>query len=296
MARRARVVYDRKACRLTLMGMSGVGKTRLARRLPRETWFHFSGDYRIGTKYLTEPMVDLLKRRAFLDAELGPLLRADTIHLGVNVSFDDLSALSYFLGRLGDERKGGLGADAFFKRQDSFRQAEIKAMRDVPAFIERAQEIYGYPCFINDAGGSLCEIMGNPDGQEDVSTIISEHTVLVYIKAGPQVQEALLERALNAPKPMYFGKDFLTRSIDQFCQEHTIRGVQDMDPNLFYRWVFPRLIDYRNKLYDDLAQRYGITITTDQLAKIENYHDPRDVENAFLNMIEEAIAQVSYAD
>ena len=41
---------------ITLLGMSGVGKTTLASRLPRQTWFHYSGDYRIGTRYLDEPI------------------------------------------------------------------------------------------------------------------------------------------------------------------------------------------------------------------------------------------------
>jgi GTPase SAR1 family protein len=35
---------------ITLLGMSGVGKTTLAYKLPASKWFHYSGDYRIGTK------------------------------------------------------------------------------------------------------------------------------------------------------------------------------------------------------------------------------------------------------
>jgi putative ribosome biogenesis GTPase RsgA len=41
--------------RITLLGMSGVGKTRLASKLDSEQWYHFSGDYRIGTHYLVNP-------------------------------------------------------------------------------------------------------------------------------------------------------------------------------------------------------------------------------------------------
>src|SRR5262245_37802742 len=44
--------------------MSGVGKTTLANRLPRSEWFHYSGDYRIGTKYLAEPILDNIKHQA----------------------------------------------------------------------------------------------------------------------------------------------------------------------------------------------------------------------------------------
>lgn len=31
-------------------------------------------------------------------------------------------------------------------------------MRDVPEFIRKAQLIYGYSHFVNDVGGSLCEL------------------------------------------------------------------------------------------------------------------------------------------
>ena len=37
---------------ITLMGMSGVGKTYLSTMLDREGWHHYSCDYEIGTKYL----------------------------------------------------------------------------------------------------------------------------------------------------------------------------------------------------------------------------------------------------
>jgi GTPase SAR1 family protein len=51
--------------RVSLFGMSGVGKTFLANIL-RGTgdWFHYSVDYRIGTKYLGECIVDNLKKEA----------------------------------------------------------------------------------------------------------------------------------------------------------------------------------------------------------------------------------------
>ncbi|MEA3273932.1 MAG: ATPase, partial [Pseudomonadota bacterium] len=39
---------------VTLLGMSGVGKTYLSALLRRHDWFHYSGDYRIGTRYLDE--------------------------------------------------------------------------------------------------------------------------------------------------------------------------------------------------------------------------------------------------
>ena len=49
---------------ITLLGMSGVGKTYLSGILRQHDWFHYSGDYRIGTRYLDEDILDLVKLEA----------------------------------------------------------------------------------------------------------------------------------------------------------------------------------------------------------------------------------------
>ncbi len=48
---------------VTLVGMSGVGKSHLSAKLRGENWFHYSGDYRIGTRYLSEHIVDMIGHR-----------------------------------------------------------------------------------------------------------------------------------------------------------------------------------------------------------------------------------------
>ena len=47
--------------RVTLVGMSGVGKSYLSAKLRGSHWFHYSGDYRIGTRYLDEHIIDMIK-------------------------------------------------------------------------------------------------------------------------------------------------------------------------------------------------------------------------------------------
>src|SRR4030066_368564 len=143
---------------ITLLGMSGVGKTRLAVRLGRRNWFHYSGDYRIGTRYLDQAILDHIKQQAMQVPFLRELLRSDSIFIRNNITVDNLQPVSSFLGKLGNPEKGGLPLAEFKRRQELHRQAEIAAMKDVPEFIRKAQEIYGYKNFVNDAGGRLGEL------------------------------------------------------------------------------------------------------------------------------------------
>ncbi len=51
--------------KVTLLGMSGVGKSYLSSKLREsDDWFHYSGDYRIGTRYLDEHILDMIKEQA----------------------------------------------------------------------------------------------------------------------------------------------------------------------------------------------------------------------------------------
>ena len=129
---------------ITLLGMSGIGKTTLANKLPKSKWFHYSGDYRIGTKYLEEPILDNIKERAMEVSFLKDLLKTDSIYISSNITVDNLAPISTFLGKIGSPTKGGLTAKEFLRRQELHKNAEIEAMKDVPGFIEKSKRIYGY--------------------------------------------------------------------------------------------------------------------------------------------------------
>ena len=57
--------------KITLLGMSGVGKTYISSMLRSHGWFHYSGDYRIGTRYLDEAILDMIGRHRSGRADLA---------------------------------------------------------------------------------------------------------------------------------------------------------------------------------------------------------------------------------
>ena len=254
--------------RITLLGMSGIGKTTLANKLPKQKWFHYSGDYRIGTKYLEEPILDNIKRQAMDVAFLRDLLRSDSIYIRSNISVDNLAPVSTFLGKLGDPQRGGLSLSEFKRRQDLHHRAEVAAMRDVPDFIEKAREIYGYQHFLNDAGGSVCEL----DDPETLS-ILAEHTIIVYIKTTPELEQTLIDRAARDPKPLYYREAFLDEQLAVFMADKGYAAIDDIPPDEFVTWVFPKLFRSRLPRYQAIADAYGFTVDARDIAKVSNEDD-----------------------
>ncbi len=264
---------------ITLLGMSGVGKTHLSDLLMQDDWFHFSGDYRIGTRYLDEPILDNIKQQAMQVPFLRELLRSDSIYINNNITVYNLQPIASFLGKLGDPQRGGLPLKEFKRRQELHRIGEIAAMKDVPDFIHKARFIYGYQHFINDAGGSICEL----DAPE-VIDILSKHTLILYIKASRQDEEALIRRAISDPKPLYYRESFLDEHLAIYMEEKNLPYVAMMDPDDFVRWIFPKLFHSRIPRYEQIAGEYGYTITTEELS------DVRD-EQSFLAVVERAVAR-----
>ncbi len=262
---------------ITLLGMSGVGKTRLAIRLRKKNWFHYSGDYRIGTRYLDEPILDHIKQQAMQVPFLRELLRTDSIHIRNNITVDNLSPVSSFLGKLGNPGKDGLGLKEFKHRQELHRQAEVATMRDVPEFIRKAHEIYGYKHFVNDAGGSLCEL-----DDPDVLKVLAKHTLILYIKATEQDEQELIRRAEDDPKPLYYREAFLDEQLAIYQRDQGYSYVAEIDPDAFVRWMFPRLFYARLPRYQAIADAHGYTITTDELAQAKD-------EASFLRLVERAL-------
>ena len=264
---------------ITLLGMSGVGKTRLSCILRQADWFHYSGDYRIGTRYLDEPILDNIKLQAMQVPFLRDLLRSDSISIRNNLTIDHLKPVSSFLGKLGNPELGGLPLSEYKHRQRLHLAAEIAAMKDVPAFIEKAQSIYGYENFINDAGGSVCEL-----DDDEVLEVLDRHTLIVYIQATHDDEQVLIERARSAPKPLFYREAFLEELLEIYMTERELEYPSQIEPDDFVRWTFPRLFYSRIPRYEAIANRYGYTVTTDEIAQVNHADD-------FVELLADAIGR-----
>ena len=262
---------------ITLLGMSGVGKTHLANKLPRTSWFHYSGDYRLGTKYLAEPILDNIKRQAMQVDFLRDLLRSDSIYIANNISVHNLEPISTFLGKIGRADLGGLPLDEFKRRQHLHLEAEAAAMFDVGEFIDKAHEIYGYDHFINDAGGSLCEL---PDGKS--LQVIRDKTLILYLRAGPEMEEELIRRAVQDPKPLYYRESFLDQKLAEYMSRENCTGSEEIVPDAFVQWIFPELLEHRRPRYEALARADGYTIDASMIDQIRG-------EDELMELIADAI-------
>jgi len=263
--------------RITLLAMSGAGKTTLANKLPKDKWFHYSGDYRIGTKYLNEPILDNIKRQAMDVPFLRNLLLSDSIYIANNISVNNLAAVSCFLGKLGNINQKGLPLAEFKYRQQLHLQAEIQAMLDVPQFIHKANDIYGYRHFLNDAGGSVCEL----DSVEVLETL-AKHSLIIYIKIPAILEQTIIERAKTDPKPLYYRESFLDAHLEKFMLFKGYTDVEQISPDEFVTWVFPCLFRSRLPRYEAIAGKYGYTLDADEVAKVTG-------EAGFLQLIATAI-------
>ena len=213
---------------------------------------------------------------------LRNLLRKDWISIRNNIKVDDLGPVLSFVGKLGNPELGGVPLEEFSRRQALYRESEIAAMHDVPKFINKAQEIYGYTNFINDVGGSLCEL-----DDPGVIDLLVRHTLILYIRVTEKTEEdALIRRAQTDPKPLYYRPEFLAEQLQQYLGLHGLEYAAQVEPDDFCSWVFPRLFHSRLPRYQAIAEPHGYTVTSHEVAAVRDEQD-------FLELLESAITRTA---
>ena len=255
--------------RVLFYGMSGLGKTHLSNMLRAEgSWFHYSIDYRIGTRHMGELIADNAKAHAMQVPFLRDLLLTDSIYIGSNITFNNLAPVSTYLGKPGDPAKGGLPINEYQRRQEQFRNAEISALRDTAHFIARAQSLYGYSNFICDTGGSICEWVDGNDPDDPLLTELSEHCLLVRIEGSEAHTQELIRRFDRAPKPMAYQPEFLAVAWQEYLCENKCKA-DEVDPNSFIRWTYARALAHRKPRYEAMA-KWGVSVTADQVSRVSS--------------------------
>jgi hypothetical protein len=253
--------------RVLLFGMSGLGKTHLSNMLRDDAgWFHYSVDYRIGTRYMGEYIADNFKREAMRVPLLRELLMTDSVYIASNITFDNLAPLSTYLGKPGDPGKGGLPFAEYMKRQEQHARAEVAAMLDTTRFIDRASDLYGYANFVCDTSGSICEVLDPDDPKDTVLQELAAQTLMVWIKGSDAHTAELVRRFDRAPKPMYYQPDFLHAMWEEYRATHSVTE-ETCDPDDFVRWTYARALANRQPRYAAMA-RWGVTVTAEEVAGV----------------------------
>ncbi len=269
--------------RVLLFGMSGLGKTYLSNML-RDAggWFHYSVDYRIGTRYMGEYIADNFKREAMRVPLLRELLLSDSVMIASNITFENLAPLSTYLGKPGNPDKGGLPIDEYRARQEQHRVSEIAALMDTPHFVNRAKDLYGYDNFICDSGGSICEVVDPSDPNDPVLGTLSKNLLMVWIEGTEDHTEELIRRFDRAPKPMYYQPAFLNAAWDDYLAQ-TGATPEQVNPDAFVRWTYARALAHRQPRYSDMAKNWGIKISADDVARVKS---PEDFESLLAQTLE----------
>jgi len=273
-----------KSKRVLLFGMSGLGKTYISNMLRAHgDWFHYSIDYRIGTRYLGELISDSYKLAAMKTPYLGELLKSDSIYIESNITFDNLTPLSNYLGKPGNIELGGIPIAEYEKRQEQHRKAEIAALLDTGYFVSRSKEIYQYENFICDSGGSICEVVDPEDPNDPVMKHLSQNTLLVWIKGSEAHTDALIDRFDKNPKPMCYEKSFLATKWEEFIYLKNI-NANEVDPNEFIRWTYSKALSHRQPRYEKMS-KWGITVKAEDIEKVKNTNQFNSlIENTLANM------------
>ncbi len=264
---------DAKAKKVMLFGMSGLGKTHISELLRAHgDWFHYSVDYRIGTRYMGEHIADNFKLEAMRNPFLADLLRADAIYIASNLKFSDLSPLSTYLGKPGSPAMGGIPFDEYLRRQRLHRDAEINSMKDTVHFISRAKALYRYDNFICDTSGSVVEVVDEQDNSDLVMSLISKHLLPVWIEGNNNHLDVLVDRFNKAPKPMYYPEDFLIKCWNKYLSEKSV-APEDVDPDDFIRFGYKNLLSHRLPRYKAIAQKWGVTVQADDIYQVKTSAD-----------------------
>jgi hypothetical protein len=229
----------------------------MCRRMLRDAaggWFHYSVDYRIGTRYMGEYIADNFKREAMKvplparAADDRQRLHRVEHHLRQPRAAVDLPRQARRPGE-GRPALRGIHAPA-----GQHRAAEIAAMLDTARFIDRAPRSTATTTSSATRG---LDLRGRGPrrprrpGADALAAIL-----MVWIEGSDAHTAELVRRFDRAPKPMYYQPPFLEATGPSTARDRP--SAEDaVDPDAFVRWTYARALAHRQPRY----RRHGPPIS-----------------------------------
>ena len=183
----------------------------------------------------------------------------EAIHLEVKEHF----------GWSSHRRLGGIPFAEYMRRQEQHRQAEIAATIDAVPFMDRAGDIYGYNHFICDTSGSICEVVDADDPDDPVLTALHQNSLIIWLRGSDAHLDTLVARFNKAPKPMYTRTDAMTARWTTYLDQTGLDEAA-VDPDDFIRWSYRQILHDRLPLYQNIADKWGITVDASALSGIRD--------------------------
>ncbi|MDR2527187.1 MAG: hypothetical protein LBC92_04930 [Rickettsiales bacterium] len=230
---------------ISLVGMSGVGKTTFASSQNPSIYFHYSVDYVIGKYFLENDILECIKDK--INSKLVyKLIKDNKLSMNANINIKDLSLVSLFLGKFGSKKLGGLDRKEFLRRQRLYAAAEKKSTMELGDIADKIFEM-GYKYIINDLTGSICEVI------DDKIEKFLKQTTIKYLPSSKEHIETLKNRAKKSPKPLLFSESFFESVVEKFKKEKNIKNDDNVVPDEFCIYSFPLLIENRIPKYERIA-------------------------------------------
>ena len=234
--------------RFALLGMSGLGKTFISRKLVnKDRWSHYSVDYEIGKL----------------------LFQNEHKHLLNGFEIGNLTNLSNFLGKPGSQSMGGILFSEYLKRQQLHRDAEIKATLNASSLVEDSPGLSHFMC---DTSGSICELVNPLDENDKILSSLSKNFLIICLEAPDTMYQVLIDRFLAKPKPMYYEESFL-RALWKDFRNDTSNINDQINPDDFMIYGFKALIKRRKKIFDSISKNWGISLNFEQLRLVKSASD-----------------------
>ncbi|MDR3289677.1 MAG: hypothetical protein LBT02_00110 [Rickettsiales bacterium] len=231
---------------ISLVGMSGVGKTHFVSTKNPSKFFHYSVDFIIGKYFLKTDILTDLKSQIKSNF-IYELIQQNKLLVDANINIKDLSLVSIFLGKFGSKEMGGLSKNEFLRRQRLYAEAEREATMEIKNLSEKIFNL-GYEYIMNDLTGSICEITN-----EKIEDFLKQ-TTIKYLPASQEHIEILKKRAKTDPKPLLFNEEFFEEIVEKFKKEKNIKNNEEIIPDEFCIYSFPLLLENRIPKYERIAK------------------------------------------